>query len=284
MICTVNSPIELNQVEYYVRSSGVADVYLYKDIKQEFVEIEPSPVIEELPEEIPTDDTTNEDDVVENPVDGSDSEVVDGVELLTEENTENPNVDEGFLRTVIYTANQVYFQINSEIATKDDIVNNFDYWWEKGENLKVGELADNFGILPFKELKLKEVSTACENTIYTGIDVELSTGTEHFSLTEKDQINLFGKKMQLLAGAEKLEYHEDGQPCRYFTPEDMQKIVDNAMFFVSYNTTYCNALNMWIKTCAKPSELENIYWGAEIPEEHMNEVLVDYMSIIGGKQ
>lgn len=299
MICTVNSPTELSQVEYYVRSSGVADVYLYKDIKQEFVEIAPPPVIEELPEEIPTDDTTNEDDMVENPVDDSNSEVVDGVELLTEnatetdenvteetnteENTENPSVDEGFLRTIIYTANQVHFQISSEIATKDDIVNNFDYWWEKGKDLKVGELADNFGIQPFKESKLKEVSIACENTIYNGIDVELSTGTEHFSLTEKDQINLFGKKMQLLAGDEKMEYHEDGQPCRYFSPEDMQKIVDNAMFFVSYNTTYCNALNMWIKACTKPSELENIYWGAEIPEEHMNEVLVDYMSIIGGK-
>lgn len=288
MICTVNSPTELNQVEYYVRSSGVADVYLYKDIEQKFVEITPPPVIEELPEEIPTDDTTNEDDMVENPVDDSNSEVVDGVELLTEntteeENIENPSVDEEFLRTVIYTASQVYFQISNEIATKDDIINNFDYWWEKGKDLKNNELADSFGIQPIKESKLKEISIACENTIYNGIDVELSTGTEHFSLTEKDQINLFGKKMQLLAGVEKMEYHEDGQPCRYFTPEDMQKIVDNAMFFVSYNTTYCNALNMWIKSCTKPSEIENIYWGAEIPEEHMNEVLIDYMSIMGDK-
>lgn len=230
MITTINSPNEIQNIEYYIRSSGIADVYLAKNIRIE--------------------------------------------------NFENQEID-GAKQYEMYVAEQVYFQIDSTSTSKEDILNDFDYWFEIGKDLKIGELA--IGLNSLKESKLKEVSIDCENTIYNGIDVELSTGTEHFSLTEKDQINLFGKKMQLLAGAEKMEYHEDGQPCRYFTPEDMQKIVDNAMFFVSYNTTYCNALNMWIKACTKPSELENIYWGAEIPEEHMNEVLVDYMSIIGGK-
>ena len=107
-----------------------------------------------------------------------------------------------------------------------------------------------------------------------------SSGVEHFSLTEKDQLNLFGKKMQLLAGEEKLEYHEDGHPCKYFSAADMQNIVDRAMFFVSYNTTYCNAVNMWIKSAEKASDLEQIQWGAEIPKEFQNEVLKDYMKIL----
>ena len=107
-----------------------------------------------------------------------------------------------------------------------------------------------------------------------------SSGVEHFSLTEKDQINLFGKKMQLLAGEEKLEYHEDGQPCKYFSTEDMPKIIKKAMFYVSYNTTYCNAMNMWIKSITKPSDLDQIRWGAKIPEEFQNEVLKDYMKIL----
>lgn len=112
------------------------------------------------------------------------------------------------------------------------------------------------------------------------MDVSTSSGVEHFSLTEKDQINLFGKKMQLLAGVEKLEYHEDGQPCKYFSAEDMQNIVNKAMFYVSYNTTYCNALNMWIKSAEKASNLEQIRWEAEIPEEFQNEVLKDYMKVL----
>lgn len=128
--------------------------------------------------------------------------------------------------------------------------------------------------------KYQEIATACEQTIYAGVDVSTSSGVEHFSLTEKDQINLFGKKMQLLAGEEKLEYHEDGQPCKYFSAADMQNIVDRAMFFVSYNTTYCNAMNMWIKSIKKPGDLDQIKWGMEIPEEFQNEVLKDYMKIL----
>ena len=63
---------------------------------------------------------------------------------------------------------------------------------------------------------------------------------------------------------------------------EMKKIIDAAFFYVSYNTTYCNALNMWIKAATKPSDLEAIYWGATIPEEHRNEVLLDYMEIMAG--
>lgn len=145
---------------------------------------------------------------------------------------------------------------------------------------KVVLMADLYNAPELKTGYCKHECPICEKTIYAGIDVEISTGTEHFSLTEKDQLNLFGKKMQLLAGEEKLEYHEDGQPCKYFTAADMQKIVDRAMFYVSYNTTYCNAVNMWIKSAEKASDLEQIQWGAEIPEEFQNEVLKDYMKIL----
>ena len=53
--------------------------------------------------------------------------------------------------------------------------------------------------------KKTEVSAACEQIIYAGIMVQLPDGPEHFSLTEKDQINLFGKQAQLAAGADRLE-------------------------------------------------------------------------------
>ena len=65
--------------------------------------------------------------------------------------------------------------------------------------------------------KKREISQACETAIYSGVDVTLTDGsTEHFSLTEHDQLNLFGKQVQLAAGSTELEYHADGQPCRYY--------------------------------------------------------------------
>lgn len=45
-------------------------------------------------------------------------------------------------------------------------------------------------------------------------------------------------------------------------------------------TTYCNALNMWIKSVTKPGDLDQIQWGAKVPEEFQNEVLKDYMKTI----
>ena len=113
------------------------------------------------------------------------------------------------------------------------------------------------------------------------MSVALEDGTtEHFALTEHDQINLFGKQAQLAAGVEQLEYHADGKPCRYYSAADMQAIIEAAMFHVSYHTTYCNALNMWIAGCETAEDVQAIYYGADVPEEYQSEVLKAYLKEI----
>lgn len=128
-----------------------------------------------------------------------------------------------------------------------------------------------------KTMKQEEIHADCSQAIYAGIDVKLSTGAEHFSLKIEDQINLFGKQAQMMSGAELLEYHQDGCPCRYYSAEDMQKIMTEALWWVSYHTTYCNALNMWIAGVQTSEELNKIYYGADVPEEYQSEVLKDYL-------
>lgn len=226
MLTVICSTEQIESMEYYLRSSGVADVFLRKNIQKQEME------------------------------------------------------DSGDGKGTQYTADEVYFAVTGEKASRESIEGDFDYWYSKGEGIVQGELADRYSLEELRMQAYSNASEACEKTIYAGIDVEISTGTEHFSLTEKDQLNLFGKKMQLLAGEEKLEYHEDGHPCKYFSAEDMQNIVNKAMFYVSYYTTYCNALNMWIKSVTKPGDLDQIQWGAKVPEEFQNEVLKDYMKIL----
>ena len=97
-------------------------------------------------------------------------------------------------------------------------------------------------------------------------------------MTEHDQLNLFGKQVQLAAGAEQLEYHSDGQPCRYYSAADMQTIIAAAMQHVSYHTTYCNAVNMWIAGCESTEEVQAIYYGADVPEEYQSDVLKAYIA------
>ena len=131
--------------------------------------------------------------------------------------------------------------------------------------------------------KLQEVGEACRQIIHAGVDVVLPDNTiEHFSLKEEDQINLFGKQAQLAAGVMQLEYHQDGHPCRYYTAEEMQAIITAAMQHVSYHTTYCNSLNMWIAGATTTEELNTIFYGADIPEEYQSQVLKDYLNAIMG--
>ena len=179
----------------------------------------------------------------------------------------------------VWECEEVQFHYQGEV-TQEEIESDSDYWFAKAEEAPDPASVDDLSLEDARAAKYHEITVACEQTIYAGVDVSTSSGVEHFSLTEKDQINLFGKKMQLLAGEEKLEYHEDGQLCKYFSAADMQVIIDRAMFFVSYNTTYCNAMNMWIKSITKASDFEQIKWGASIPEEFQNEVLKDYMKIL----
>ena len=129
-----------------------------------------------------------------------------------------------------------------------------------------------------KASKKAEISAICEQIIYAGINLTLTDGESyHFSLTEKDQINLFGKLAQLKAGVERVEYHADGHPCQYYSAEDMTNIVESSMWHVSYHTTYCNALNMWIAGCHTVEEVQEIYYGADVPEEYRSEVLNAYL-------
>lgn len=129
-----------------------------------------------------------------------------------------------------------------------------------------------------KGIKMSEVDTVCKQTIYEGVDVALPTGqTEHFSLKEEDQINLFGKQAQITAGVTQLEYHQDGHPCRYYTVDEMTAIITAAMQFVSYHTTYCNSLYTWINSVEDKEDLQKITYGASIPIEYQSEVLQTYL-------
>lgn len=204
--------------------------------------------------------------------------VFSGTDIILRKNITETEKEEPEKYTA-WECDEVQFHYRGE-TTREEIEEDFEYWFKKAEEASESSDAEKLSLEDARKAKYQEIASACEQTIYAGVDVNTSSGVEHFSLTEKDQINLFGKKMQLLAGEEKLEYHEDGQPCKYFSAADMQNIVDRAMFFVSYNTTYCNAMNMWIKSITKPGDLDQIKWGMEIPEEFQNEVLKDYMKIL----
>ncbi len=127
-----------------------------------------------------------------------------------------------------------------------------------------------------RQSKWQEINSACTQIIHAGVDVKLTSGkVEHFSLTETDQLNLFGLRAQLAAGIESVPYHADGAPCKFYSGADMIKIIEKSMEHAIYHTTYCNALHMWI-TAAEESELKQIIYGVQIPEKYQSDVLKAY--------
>ena len=43
-------------------------------------------------------------------------------------------------------------------------------------------------------------------------------------------------------------------------------------------TTYCNAVNMWISGTQSTEEIQQIYYGADVPEQYQSDVLKAYIS------
>lgn len=124
-----------------------------------------------------------------------------------------------------------------------------------------------------KEQKKTEISFKCKETISKGVDVVFQDRTEHFRLTVEDQLNLMRKKDQLEKGESKIEYHADRMPCRYYSKEDMQKIICVADDFISYQTSYCNGLFQWISSLNTIDDVEEIHYGTNLPIQFQSEQL-----------
>lgn len=195
-----------------------------------------------------------------------------------------PDLAEGEEGISGYECDEVFCRLSTSDVTKEEIEEDIDFWFKSLKGMEDGCMANHLGKERFKAKIRAKLSEVCQNTIYEGVDVELSTGIEHFSLTPVDQTNLFGKQAELAAGAEKCAYHKDADPsgtnpCVYYSAADMQKILKKSMEFVTFNTTYCNSLFVWLDNLTKASEMAALKYGSNIPTEYQSEVLSDLMKV-----
>ena len=130
--------------------------------------------------------------------------------------------------------------------------------------------------------KIKEISQACEQTIFNGVDVALSSGeTKHFSLKIEDQMNLNGLVSQVSLGNIKAEdgvpYHADGEICTMFSIADFTLVANMASAFKVQQTTYCNHLMSYVKSLADIKEVQGVTYGQQLT----GEFLESYNKIMG---
>lgn len=116
--------------------------------------------------------------------------------------------------------------------------------------------------------KLKEVADNCSAAIYAGTDVTFSDGlVKHFSMSQNDQINIMGLSMMILQGITQIPYHNDGEDCQIYSIDDAKKLIDATTKCKMYHTTYCNQLNMEIRSCTTVDAVNVIHYGDPLNEE-----------------
>ena len=125
-----------------------------------------------------------------------------------------------------------------------------------------------------KEMKIKEMSNVCRQTIIDGIDVELSDGqTHHFSLEIEDQIKIQALALKAQAGETMLYWHPDGELCQFYSAEDILRIYAALEETQTVNTTYFNSLRNYIQSMTSIEQVSKVVYGMGIPEEYQSEVL-----------
>lgn len=130
-----------------------------------------------------------------------------------------------------------------------------------------------------KETKKQEIRIAYQAVKAAGVDIELSTGIEHFPLSEEEVTFLMGKQVELASGnGGNISYQDADSKCKFYSVEDMQKIIDEAFRFVSWQTTYRNTLWEWVDACETKEEVEAVAYGNDIPEQYQNDVFKSYLA------
>ena len=139
-----------------------------------------------------------------------------------------------------------------------------NFCWRNGDYVEVP-----VGSLDYKkESVLEKMSMACQAAIESGVDVEVSTGTEHFSLDSTDQMNLTNMNILVSAGVSGYPYHADGKVCRVYNAEEITKIATAATQWVTANTTLNNSLVAWINRIETEEELDTVEYSVEaLPED-----------------
>lgn len=129
--------------------------------------------------------------------------------------------------------------------------------------------------------KKQEVNAACNKTIVEGFDVKLSDGQiHHFTMKEEDQIAFLTCLALISKGETAIPWHPNGsstQPCVFYSTDAMQKITDAAYEHRTFHTTYCNSLKIWVEATETAEELQEIYYGADVPETYQSDVLKAYL-------
>lgn len=183
--------------------------------------------------------------------------------------------------------------VSEVIAIDEDEYNLLKESYESGEDIQISQEdppteeppppptdADTQVTINYlKTQKILAMNFECEKSIISGFDIMLSDGqSHHFSLDISDQVMISKLNDKAISGETVLPWHADGEECKFYNPQDIMAINASMENLITYHTTYCNSLKMYISALDDMDTISSIQYGSKIPVEYQSEV---YKSIIG---
>ena len=125
--------------------------------------------------------------------------------------------------------------------------------------------------------KFLALSSACNQTIYAGADVVLSSGTTaHFTYDIFDQANISEMFSAVVLGATEYPYQAAGGSCRVYSAGDIIIIYATLAGLKTATLTYYHQIKDYLKTLKTVAEIQSVTWGQALEGEyltHYNETI-----------
>lgn len=155
--------------------------------------------------------------------------------------------------------------------SKDYVLNGVKKGWITTEQAST-ILGEEDPIETIRNIKLKEISDACNYTIISGIDIEFNKEKVHFNLSIEDQSNINNLFRVVELGGTEFPYQSDGGECRIYTAAEIAQIYIASQTLITTQTTYHNALKQYVQSLSSIEDINAVTYGMELPEPYLTSV------------
>ena len=162
--------------------------------------------------------------------------------------------------------------IKNGIEISEDIVPNSDFYdeptkycYSKEEGFYINPNYQDVKLKEAKVNKIAELSALCEQAIIDGVTIE----DKHYSMALTDQLNLESLKTTIMAGAESVPYHANGESCRLYTRDDFLTIYNACAAHKIGCTTYFNQLRQYVEDMVSADTVYTVTYGQELTGKYL---------------
>ena len=156
-------------------------------------------------------------------------------------------------------------KINEDILPENFYDEPTKYCYSEGEGFYINPDYQDVKLKEAKVNKIAELSALCEQAIIDGVTIE----DKHYSMALTDQLNLESLKTTIMAGAESVPYHANGESCRLYTAESYLTVYNACALHKISQTTYFNQLRQYVDDLTSADEVCAVSYGQELTGKYL---------------